>query len=87
MGPQRLRQPDACSREQLQSGDRIELIPADRPVPVNSGSCCKPVALLNRGAGPVGLAPSRKTYFNQPRFLKYHIGTSALANISINAAG
>jgi hypothetical protein len=24
-------------------------------------------------------------YFNQPRFLKYHMGTSALATISANA--
>ncbi len=35
---------------------------------------------------PMGPTPA-KDYFNQPRFLKYHIGTSALATISTNANG
>ena len=28
-----------------------------------------------------------RAYLNQPRFLKYHIGTSALATISVSANG
>jgi hypothetical protein len=30
---------------------------------------------------------SKKTHFNHPRFLKYHIGTSALAIMIVSANG
>jgi hypothetical protein len=33
----------------------------------------------------IAMAVGRGPYFSQPRFLKYHIGTSALATISASA--
>lgn len=59
---------------------------ADEPEHRKAGAAGRPAQCEALGRGRWGLS-SLPAYFNQPRFLKYHIGTKALANISSSAIG